>query len=247
MRRVLVVAAVLACLALGLVQVACDAAFGMLAEPASVPGWLSRTVGIDLLVRIDRLAPTAWSTATLAEAALVRGDSERARAAIARMPASARRDDLDARLALAQGNDARAIAEFLAAGDANAVLPIVAQRAARGDLARAIALADTLVARLRADASHPANYVDALIVLGALHERRAARSVGRAQAAEWERALGAYTEARALQPIDVTILLGIGDVESQRGNRARAHAAYLKAARLDPRDERARTRAAETT
>ena len=243
MRRLLAAAAIAAALFLGLIQVASDAAFGSLADPASLPGLLGRTFGLSLVELIDARVPTTWSTTTLAQAALLRKNGSVARAAIARLAPGDRREDLIARLAQLDGDDARALAAFLSAGDANNVFPAIARLAARGDLPGAIALDERLVERLRRDASHPANYVDALITLGDLYARTARAThdppPGRQS---WRASLDAYQRARALQPIDVTVLVGIGDAEAALGNDAAAHAAYREARRLDPLDPSLRGR-----
>jgi len=243
MRRFFVAVAIAAALLLAVVQVASDAAFGSLAEPGSLPGWLGRTLGLALLERIDATASTSWSRTTLAQSALVRHDAIRARAAIARLAPGADRDELGARLALLDGDEPRALAAFLAAGDANNVFPVVDRLARRGDLVAAIALDERLVAHLQRDPMHPANYVDALIKLGQLHYA-AARADRTVRASELRTALAAYDRARDLQPIDVTLLIGIGDARYVLGDRAGAEAAYAQAMRLDPRDERAQRRPA---
>lgn len=243
MRRFFAAVAIAAALLLAVVQVASDAAFGPLAEPGSLPGWLGRTIGLALLERIDASVSTPWSRTTLAQAALVRHDAARARAAIAGLAPGTQRDELDARLALLDGDEPRALAAFLAAGDANNVFPVVDRLARRGDLAAAIALDEQLVAQLQRDPTHPANYVDALIKLGQLHYA-AARADRTVRAGELRSALAAYDRARDLQPIDVTLLIGIGDARYVLGDRAGAEAAYAQAMRLDPRDERTHQRPA---
>ena len=237
MRRFFAAMAIVAVAVSCLIQIACDGAFGSLAEPSSLPGWLSRTLGPALLERIDATLPTPWSTFALAQAAVVRGDTPAARARIMRLAPSDARDDLAGRVALLQHDPRAALPFFLAAGDANEVFPVVDRLAQAGDLASAIALEERLVARLERDPARPANTVDALIKLGKLHFGRALAD--RAQRTrELHAALDAYARARALQPIDVTLLLGIGDAYFVLGARARADDAYAQARRLDPGDPR---------
>jgi tetratricopeptide (TPR) repeat protein len=237
MRRFFAAMAIVAVAISCLIQIACDGAFGSLAEPASLPGWLSRAIGPALLERIDATLPTPWSTLALAQAAIVRGDASSARRRIARLAPSDARDDLAGQVALLQHDPQAALRFFLAAGDANEVFPFVDRLAEGGDLANAVALEERLVARLERDPARPANTVDALIKLGKLHFGRALADRTRRQG-ELRAALGAYARARALQPIDVTLLLGIGDAYFVLGDRALADDAYAQACRLDPHDPR---------
>ncbi len=237
MRRFFAAMAIVAVTLSCLIQIACDGAFGSLAEPASLPGWLSRTIGPALLERIDAMLPTSWSTFALAQAAVVRGDVAAARTQIVRLAPSDARDDLAGRVALLRHDPRAALPFFLAAGDANEVFPFVDRLVAAGDLAGAVALEEQLVARLERDPARPANRVDALIKLGKLHY--ACALADRTQRRrELLSALNAYARARALQPIDVTLLLGIGDTYFVLGDRALADDAYAQARRLDPGDPR---------
>ncbi len=237
MRRFFAAMAIVAVVPFGLVQVACDGAFGSLAEPASLPGWIGRTLGPALLERIDATLPTHWSTLALAQSAVIRGDAAAARAALARLAPSDVRDDLAGRTALLQRDPSAARSLFLAAGDANNVFPFVDRLVDSGDLVGAIGLEELLVARLERDPARPANTVDALIKLGKLHFSRALAERPR-RASELHAALDAYARARALQPIDVTLLLGIGDAYFVLGDRVAAESAYAQARKLDPRDRR---------
>jgi tetratricopeptide (TPR) repeat protein len=237
MRRFFAAMAIVAVAVSCLIQIACDGAFGSLAEPASLPGWLSRVLGPALLERIDVTLPTPWSALTLAQAAVVRGDAPAARARIARLAPGDARDDLAGRVALLQHDPRAALPFFLAAGDANEVFPFVDRLAEVGDLESAVALEEQLVARLERDPARPANTVDALIKLGKLHFDRALADRMRRER-ELYAALDAYARARALQPIDVTLLLGIGDCYFVLHDRARADDYYAQARRLDPRDPR---------
>ncbi len=116
--RAAIVAAVCIAVAAGaFVQLGSDAVFARAAAPVSLAAHLPPGLGTRIYATLERVAPLPFVEAMLTADALRRGDLGAAAVHAARMPAGTRRNEDEARIALARGRHDEAIRRFLEAGD----------------------------------------------------------------------------------------------------------------------------------
>ncbi len=250
------VIAVVLC-AFGVVQIGSDALYARAAEPGSLPTRIPLRTGLAVYRLLDRIAPAAYVEDTLGNEALAHGELARAQRYALRMPASSRRNDLLARIALARGQHVLAQEYFFVAPDVDAMEREIRRLSAR-DPARAYDLQRRFVARLRTLGTHP----DA-VAEGYWHAGIIAEQLGRPQdaLAQYERAMHLaplnakyvlaaanqafsmhddaaaeplYRHALDVAPGSANAIAGLGIMALHRGDRATALADAARARALNP-------------
>ncbi|MGB8520890.1 MAG: hypothetical protein WCD38_12075, partial [Candidatus Tumulicola sp.] len=140
--------------AFGAIQLASDAFAASAAARGTLPSRVPVAFGAAVYRALDRLAPAPYVEATLAAYALsARRNGEALHYAL-RLPPSASRDELLARLAMAQGDRDLALEYFIAAPDVDAV-ELAVRALEPASPAKAYALERTLDLRLSLTTTHP--------------------------------------------------------------------------------------------
>jgi tetratricopeptide (TPR) repeat protein len=208
-----VIAFVLALLAI--VQFASDAIYGSVAQPESLPSRLPFAIGVRIYEIVDRVAPAPYVEATLAGVALSRGDLFRAEHYAVRLPASAMRDELLARIALARGEDQLATEYFFVAADDRAMQAQIA-KLARRDAPAALDLAQRFRRRLAALGTHPDAIAESYFQSGVIA----------ASIYDGADALRYYESAASLAPLDLKYVLSAANQALVNGDLATARRYY---------------------
>lgn len=165
-------------------------------------------------------------------AEMARGDLRGARLHALRLPPGAVRHDYLARIDQAQGDDAAAQREYLAAADFNAIQSDVRRIAAR-DPARAYDLERKLKARLVALTTHPDAVAEATWHLGELATLRSYHDPARRT--QWLKVgMRDYRNAVALAPLSDKYLLAAGTQALALKDLASARRFYQRAIDVDP-------------
>lgn len=231
MRLPLVILGVVAALATLAVQLVADGLYGALAVPGSLPRALAGDWPFALAARsgLDGWPPVRMA---LARGALVRGEPARAAVLLAGLPPSSSVDDLRGRAALAAGDTASALHDFVLAGDFIAAQPALDALGARDPVA-ALAIVRDFERRLTADTFDPEITAEVAWRAGGFASRAAQREPARAPAYERE-ARAAYGRALARAPDDEKYLLSVAFAALAFGDAPAARAAYARAARVVP-------------
>jgi tetratricopeptide (TPR) repeat protein len=188
----LIVAAVL--------QGASASIYGAAASPVSIPAHLPPIFGRRVYTVVERMYPSSWIEALLARAALSEGDLPLAQMHVDKMDPSVARSELHGRLALATGDHAGAMRDFLDAVDIDAVQAEVDRLRAGGRIAAAYTLENAIRARLLSNSTHPDAVAESYWRSGVL-----ASELGMLQTG-----LTDYRAALALAPFSEKYLLAAG-------------------------------------
>ncbi len=232
MRPTLAVACSLAILVLGALQITAAVALRAQAVAFSLahgaPGIVAGAV--------DALEPHAYEPEELRRVlgvhALERGDLARAERFAESLHAGPDRSALEGAIAQARGDDAHAIADYLAAGDLVRLEAFIDAIAARGQSARALALQARTIATLQSagaqnDTLAEAYYRDALLLQAHAYAIGPAAPAGHAFEV---RSQAAYARAAALAPLEERYLIALGnqDLNLERLDAARATFEHLR-------------------
>jgi len=222
-------------LTLAKVQVASDSLTASAAAPGTFPTRISPNYGRLVYTWLDRLAPATYVETTLAQDALARGDADAAERYALRLPASAVRDELLARVAEARGQRQLAFEYFLAAPDSSAIESYAEALAAR-DPASAYRLESLLAARLELLRTHPDAVAEARWRMGRFANRTAWIQVPgtRAQNSWLRRALVDFEAAAALSPLSERYAIEAANQADLLADRSRAAAFFAQALAIDP-------------
>lgn len=210
-------------LALGAVQLGSDAIFASVADAHSLPAHVPAQTGVAIYGAIARVAPAPYVNDMLARSALASGDLHMAQAYVQRLPVSANRSELQARLALARGDERAAQEAFVNAGDVLAIEAEVRGLAQR-DPAAAYGLETQLKDRLKESSTHPDAVAEAywhLAVLAAQQHRLGL-------------AMANYRRAIALSPISSKYLISAGFQAYDLRLYAEAQRDFQRAIGVDP-------------
>lgn len=143
-----------------------------------------------------------------------------------RMPASAARSEIEARLAMARGDRGTAIQKFVEADDVDALTSESARLAALREFQAAFDLEKRIGARLSASGTHPDAVAESYWRSGTLAERLAA--VQKPSADRWmHTALRYYNDAHSLAPFSEKYLLAAG-TQALRLHDARLAKTYFQ-------------------
>lgn len=186
-------------LALAAIQIASDAIFSSAAAPYSVAAAVPLPVGTAIYRIVSRLGPAPYVEDMLARAALREHNLQSAQRYARRLPLSAARSELFARIAEQRGDQRGALQAYLRAGDVAAINRQVAALAAH-DPRAAYALELRLNKHLAQSATHPDAVAESLWQLGVL-----AAEQGRPMLA-----MTNYRRAIALSPISGKYLIAAG-------------------------------------
>jgi tetratricopeptide (TPR) repeat protein len=223
--RAAIIAAV--CIGAGIgafVQLGSDAVFARAAAPVSLAAHLPPGFGTRIYATLERVAPLPFVEAMLTEDALRRGDLAAAAMHAARMPTGTRRNEDEARIALARGRHDEAIRRFLEAGDDAALQADVLELMRTGRAREAYALEDRVRQRLAASKTRPNAVADSWWRLGRLAAR-----VHDVQEADRD-----YARARALAPLNTKYLIESGMLALQQHHADAARTLFARAAEIDP-------------
>jgi len=193
---------------------------GSVAAPAALPAHIPLETGLAVYGAIARIAAFPFVRQMIARADVDSGRLDDAAAQIDRLPPSAERSDLQARLWSRQGRTDASTAAYLEAGDADAVEARIDALRAQGDVEGARALARSLAARLVGDRTGRAAYAEARWKLGVLE--------GGAQGSR------DFDAAVALAPFDVKYLLDAAFGALANGDRALARSYLDRLRAIDP-------------
>lgn len=169
-----------------------------------------------------------------ARRALAEGKAAQARRELAALPASPDRMALEAQLAEQEGDQRRALALYLAAGDLEGLNRVLARRQAQGDLRGALSLQLEIVRRLAASRTQSDALADAWWRLGQIYAALGYKEPSRGVLFR-RQALEAYERALALAPFSQTYLLNAGYQAFDLGESARAGALFARAHDADPK------------
>jgi len=221
--------------AFGTIQLASDALDSAAAAAGTLPARIPRDFGVAVYRALDRIAPAAFVESSLADAALARGDADAAQRYAVRLPRSPMRDELLARIAATQGEDALAAEYFLAAPDP-AAIESRAEALARKDPAAGYALEAVLAARLERTRTHPDAVAQTRWRMGLLANRQAWRQVpGSAGQRAWlERGLSDFEDAANLAPLSERYAVSAANQADLLEERTRARRRFAQAAAIDP-------------
>ncbi len=225
MRPLLVIAALVLAVFLGVVQLASTAAYGDLAARPSFPAWLH---GADAAL----LRPFLGGPRARAAAAVHVGDLAEAERLLAGAPDDAETADLRGQIAQAKGERATAIQAYVRAGDvvhAQALIDALAPT----DLLDALADQRRLVSALAADRRAEEVTGDAWLRLGVLQAQAGYAEPAR-RAAFWREAESSYRRALALAPNDHSYLLSAAYQALANGHTADALRWYQRAIEIVP-------------
>jgi tetratricopeptide (TPR) repeat protein len=229
----LVVAALL--VVFGAIQLASDSFAAPVAVPGSIPSRVPLGFGLAVYRALDRVAPAPYVETTLAAQALAAGETAEALRFALRLPASPSRDELLARIAVAQDDPALALEYFLAAPDVDAVQTSVQARVT-SDPAAAYALERALNARLALTTTHPDALAETSWRMGELANRTAWRKVsGSAEQIAWlRRAMHHFQTATDLAPLSEKYAIAAANQAEQLDDHDRASQLFARAAAADP-------------
>lgn len=221
---------------LGVVQVLSSI---VLRERARDGAWVE-VLPVGVLAAVDRLDPRVPIPPALrlvmGRAALAARDLPRAREEAALLGTSRDAYALEAGIAEAMGDGARATAAYLAAGDLTGLETRVDALAREDRFDEALALQHAIVARLRPDRTQADALAEAFFGLGRLEERRAyALAVGVPQRHVHElRARDAYAAAVEVSPLAEHYLLALGNQQLNVAELDAAVRTFERARDLDP-------------
>jgi tetratricopeptide (TPR) repeat protein len=200
--------------ALACVQLGSDALYN---------GRPSHAFGMAVYRALDRVAPSSFVEDTLANEALADGNLDLAQHYAVRMPASQRRDDMLARVALARGQNVLAGEYFFVADDIDELQQRVSALAAN-NVAVAFDFEARIRGRLIALRTHPDAVADSYWISGNLEvQRDRLRS-----------ALQYYRQAEALAPLDVKYVLAVANTALRAGALSDAQAMYVHGTQVAP-------------
>ncbi len=226
-RSIAAISAMAFVLVCAFVQLASDAVYADAAPPHAIPAHLPRSLGTRWYEAMERIAPLPFVEEVLADDALRRGDLAAATMHAARLRDGALRNDLEARVAVAQGRDADAIHLFLRAGDDEAVQPFVVAWSREGRLHEAYELERRLRDRLAADETRPNALAESWWRLGCLAARLGDAQEG---AADFDRAI-------VIAPLNTKYLSDAGSLAQERHDETAAASFYARARTIDPSGE----------
>jgi len=234
LRALAVVAGVVLIVVLGVVELASDALNAEAAAPGTLPTRIPQSFGIAVYTMLDRIAPASFVESTLAARALAGGDDGAAEYYARRLPPSATRDELLARVALARGQRDLALEYLLAAPDVDAVQKQV-QAMPPQQAERAYALEKALKARLEILRTHPDAVAEASFRMGALANRVAwHQSDGAIRRAWFVRGMADLEYAVALAPLSEKYVLAAANQAMLVGDVDRAQALFAHGVDVDP-------------
>ncbi|MDB5071080.1 MAG: bicarbonate transporter [Candidatus Eremiobacteraeota bacterium] len=225
-RRVAVAAAMIVALLCAFVQTASSSVYAFAASPLSLAAHLPPRVGARMYEAIERVAPPPVVERVLAEDALRHGDLRAATEHAGHIPSGEIRSDIEARIAAAQGRTADAVRLFLAAGDDEALQPVVTSLQRAGRIREAYELESRIRDRLTATGTRPNTLADSWWRLGRLAVR-----LGNA-----EEAAQNYERAVALAPLNTKYLLDAGTLSLARRAPGNAERLFTRAGAIDPAD-----------
>lgn len=214
---------------------ASDAFAATAAAPGTLPSRVPVAFGVAVYRALDRVAPAPYVESTLASYALSQGRTGEALRYALRLPPSASRDELLARIAAAEDDRTLALEYFLAAPDVDAV-QLVVQSLERSSPARAYALERTLNARLSMSATHPDAVAETAWRMGDLANRQAWREVSgsAAQVAWLRRGMRSMQIATDLAPLSEKYAIVAANQAVLLGDLDNASALFARAAAADP-------------
>ncbi len=231
--RSLLVAAALVLSAFAILQCASGAIFSQAAAPFSLPAHLSSQFGVSVYSALEHFWAPAYVESMLARAALAHGDIAAARNHVAKMPPSKTRSALEGRVALASGQHAAAVADFIAALDIDQLQAEVERLQSRGDLMRAYELENLTRMRLAQAGTHPDAVAESYYLSGTI--ARALANRARPADARWLRvALADYRQAYSLAPWSGKYWLEAGTGALVIGQYGDAQRYYQHAVEVDP-------------
>jgi tetratricopeptide (TPR) repeat protein len=229
-RSLIALGCVIAALALA-VQLFSDGLYGTLAVTPSLPAALAGDWPFELSAVLG-LERSAHVRRALARGAIVRSEPARALAYLAPLPATAEVSDLRARAELAANDPARALRDFVAAGDFIAARSAI-DALSTADPRAALGLVRDFERRLAARAASPEIAAEVDWSEGGIAALAAAR-YPRA-AAQYEReSLAAFSRALARAPNEEKYLLNAAFAALRLGDAGRARALYVRAAQVVP-------------
>jgi tetratricopeptide (TPR) repeat protein len=215
-------------------QFASDAIFARTGSPVSLPAHLSLQFGVRVYRSLEGVWGAPFVEAMLARAALDQGDIAAAREHVRRMPPSASRSALAGRVALASGQHAAAVADFLAALDIDELQRETDRLQRSGDLVHAYDLESATRARLAQAGTHPDAVAESYWRSGVLARGLAAQD--RRASDKWLRAaLDDYRQAFSLAPWSGKYWLEAGTAALVVGELKDARVYYQRAIEVDPR------------
>jgi O-antigen ligase len=228
-RRALVVAAIAFALLCGVFQLASSAVFSRAAAPFSFPAHVPPQLGIRIYDGLTRVVPLPLLDVILTDEALSRRDMRAAEQYAARIPAGTLASETQARVALAQGDDAKAFRLYLDAGDDEALQTLVDfLRVLRGPRV-AHELESRVRDRLAAAGTRPNALADSWWRLGDFASRLG----------DLGEAADDYDHAIALAPLNTKYLIDAGRLALRRRDWSTAVARFTRATEIDPSDHRA--------
>ncbi len=232
-----VVAAVVVALlsAFGAIQLASDAFAAPAASPGALPARVPLAFGLAVYRALDRVAPAPYVESTLAAYALSQGQNGEALRYALRLPPSAARDALFARVAAARGDGELALEYFLAAPDVDAVQSVVRSLVPTSPAA-AYALERTLNVRLSLMTTHPDAVAATAWRMGDLANRQAWREVSgsSAQMAWLRRGMRSMQTATDLAPFSEKYAIVAANQAVLLGDLDNASALFARAVAADP-------------
>jgi hypothetical protein len=248
MRLVLGAACAIVVLVLGALQVTAAVALRAQAVPVS----LARSAPAGLVDAIDALEPHAYEPQELRRVlganALARGDLAHATRFAQSLHVGPDRSALEGAIAQQRGDDAQAVADYLAAGDLVRLEALVDATAARGDDARALQLQAATIAALATsgaqnDTIAEAYYRDGLLLQACAYRAGVASAAGRAFE---DRSQDAYAHASALAPLEARYLIALANQDLNIGRLDDARRLFTHLRELDPSSLEARSGLADT-
>lgn len=214
-----------------LMQLIGDGLYGALAVPGSLPHALAGEWPFVLAERtgLERIAAVR---VTLARAALVRGEANRALVLLAPLAPTAEVVDVRGRAELAADDAPAALRDFASAGDFIAAQAAIDAIGARDPVA-GLAIVRDFERRLASSASGPEIGAEAAWREGQIAALAAARYPARAIVYE-RAALAAYQRALARAPNEEKYLLNAALVSLVLGDAAGARTTYVRASEVVP-------------
>ncbi len=196
-------------------------------------GRVPRSIGTTIYGALERIAPAPYVEEMLARSALTTDDVAGAERHAIRLPASASRNELLARIAERRGETQLALEYYLVAPDVAAVGRYVTGLASSDPVA-AYALEKNLLDRLQALTTHPDAVTDAYWTLGRLATRHGYLSPD-ARSEAWKLSLVDYRQAIALAPLSEKYWLALGNQDVLMEDWPGARAAFASALDVNPK------------
>ena len=229
---IIAVVIALAIVGLGIIQVASDGLAKSVAVPGSLPSHASPAFGLRVYEWLDGVAPAPYVEASLARAALERGDISAAQHYAIRLPASPARNELLAQVARAQGQRLLAYEYFFAAPDVDEVQAEIFALSAT-DPVRAYDNEVGFRNRLIALTTHPDAVADAYWLAGKIAVRVVWTQ--RYPRAFWQqRALDNFETAVQLAPLNTKYILAAANQALVMYHLAEASRLYHRGVDVDP-------------